>query len=143
MFLLSILKELVMQLEGGCHCGAIRYRVEGEPQHVALCHCGDCRKSAGAPMVSFAAFRAEDLTILQGAPVDYHSAGVTVRSFCGRCGSSLFYRNEEFLPGLVDFHTATLDDPDFLPPGAHIQTAERLRWMATAHDLPAFDRYPE
>ena len=41
---------------GGCHCGAVRYEVEGTPQHVALCHCKDCRKSAGAPMVAWAAF---------------------------------------------------------------------------------------
>jgi hypothetical protein len=129
-------------LAGGCHCGAIRYEVSGSPEHVALCHCADCRKSAGAPVVSFAAFNQDALTVTQGAPVDYHSAGATVRSFCGTCGSSLFYRNEDFLPGLVDFHTATLDDPDALPPAAHIQTAERIGWMATAHELPVFERYP-
>lgn len=128
---------------GGCHCGAVRYSVTGEPQHVALCHCVDCRKSCGAPMVSFAAFRAAELIITQGKPVDYHSAGATVRSFCGTCGSSLFYRNEEFLPGLVDCHTATLDDPNALPPAAHIQIAERIDWMETAHELPAFARFPE
>lgn len=131
-----------MTYTGGCHCGAVRYSVEGEPQHVALCHCVDCRKSAGAPVVSFAAFSAEDLTIIQGTPVDYNSSGQSVRSFCGKCGSSLFYRNEEFLPGLVDFHTATLDDPDAIPPAAHIQTAEQISWMATAHELPCFERYP-
>ena len=127
---------------GGCHCGAVRYSVEGEPQHVALCHCVDCRKSCGAPMVSFAAFRNEELSVTQGTPVDYNSAGATIRSFCGHCGSSLFYRNEEYLPGLVDCHTATLDDPDGLPPAAHIQTAEQIGWMASAHDLPKFDRFP-
>ncbi len=132
-----------MVYAGGCHCGAIRYEARGTPQHVALCHCADCRRSAGAPVVSFAAFRNEELTVTQGTPVDYHSTGVTVRSFCGTCGSSLFYRNEEFLPGLVDFHTATLDDPGALPPGAHIQAAERIGWMATAHELHSFERYPE
>ena len=127
---------------GGCHCGAVRYEVSGEPDHVALCHCVDCRRSAGAPMVSFAAFPEDALRVTQGQPVEYHSTGATVRSFCGRCGSSLFYRNEEFLPGLVDFHTATLDNPEALPPTAHIQTAERLDWMAEAHSLPMFERYP-
>lgn len=128
---------------GGCHCGAVRYSVNGEPQHVALCHCVDCRKSCGAPVVSFAAFRSEEITITAGTPVDYHSSGTSVRSFCGTCGSSLFYRNEEFLPGLVDFHTATLDDPDTLPPAAHIQTAEQIGWMTSAHELPRFERYPD
>jgi hypothetical protein len=52
---------------GGCHCGAVRYSVTGEPQHVVLCHCSDCRKSAGAPMVAWAAFSEGELTLTQGA----------------------------------------------------------------------------
>ena len=131
-----------MGYEGGCHCGEIRYQVNGEPDHVALCHCDDCRRSAGAPVVSFAAFKADDFRLMQGTPVDYNSSGSSIRSFCGACGSSLFYRNEEYLPGLIDFHTATLDDPSSLAPTAHIQVAERISWMATAHSLPEFERYP-
>ncbi|HVR90337.1 MAG TPA: GFA family protein [Novosphingobium sp.] len=131
-----------MELTGGCHCGAVRYAVSGDPQHVALCHCSDCRKSAGAPMVSWAAFAEDELTVTQGEPVTVNSSGAAMRSFCGICGSGLFYRNAEFLPGIVDIQSATFDDPDSLPPGAHIQTGERLKWMETAHELPAFERYP-
>jgi len=131
-----------MAYTGGCRCGAIRYSVEGTPHHVALCHCRDCQLSAGAPAVSFAAFDAEKLTIEQGTPVEHNSAGASIRSFCGTCGTSLFYRNEEYLPGLVDFHTATLDDAEALPPSAHIQTAERLGWMSKLDELPSFERYP-
>jgi hypothetical protein len=50
--------------------------------------------------------------------------------------------NEAVLPGLVDIQTATLDDPDALPPQLHVQAAERLRWISTMESLPAFDRYP-
>jgi hypothetical protein len=46
------------------------------------------------------------------------------------------------LPGIVDIQSATLDDPDVLPPGVHIQTAERIGWTEHAHKLPAFERYP-
>jgi hypothetical protein len=42
----------------------------------------------------------------------------------------------------VDVQTGTLDDPEALPPSAHIQAAERLKWMARVDDLPAFERYP-
>ena len=38
---------------GGCHCGAIRYDIEGEALTHALCHCTDCRRHAGAPMVGW------------------------------------------------------------------------------------------
>jgi hypothetical protein len=127
---------------GGCHCGAIRYEVTGTPKHVALCHCSDCRKSAGAPMVSWAAFAEGELAVTQGTPKTINSSGNTMRCFCPDCGTGLFYRNEEFLPGIVDIQSVTLDDPAALAPFGHIQVAEQIGWMATAHELPKFDRFP-
>lgn len=131
-----------MTLKGHCHCGAIEYEVAGTPQHVALCHCGDCRRSAGAPMVSWAAFAEDEFKVTKGEPKTFNSSGSAMRSFCGDCGSGLFYRNAEFLPGIVDIQSVTLDDPNALAPGAHIQTAERLKWMENEQSLPAFERYP-
>ncbi|MBS0477059.1 MAG: GFA family protein [Proteobacteria bacterium] len=131
-----------MSLSGGCHCGAVRYTVVGEPQHVALCHCNDCRKSAGAPMVSWAAFAETKLTVDQGEIATHNSSGAAMRSFCPRCGTGLFYRNAEMLPGIVDIQSVTLDDPDSLPPQAHIQVAERIGWMEGQEHLPTFARFP-
>ena len=131
-----------MGRSGGCHCGAIRYDVDGEPQHVALCHCNDCRRSAGAPMVSWAAFTADALTVTQGQPVTFNSSGAAMRSFCGTCGTGLFYRNADMLPGIVDIQSVTLDDPEALPPDAHIQVAERLHWMDDLDSLTRFERFP-
>lgn len=127
---------------GGCQCGAVRYKVSGEPQHNVLCHCDHCRKSAGAPMVGWAAFQEQQLTLEQGEVTTYNSSGAAMRSFCPRCGTGLFYRNAEMLPGIVDIQSATLDDPDALAPQAHIQVAERLGYMSGAHELPTFSRYP-
>lgn len=132
-----------MTHEGGCHCGAVRYRLEGEPMHVALCHCGDCRRSAGAPVVAWAAFRDDALSVTKGELRTRNSSGAAMRSFCPECGTGLFYRNAEMLPGIVDVQSATLDVPESLPPGVQIQTAERLAWMESAHELPAFERYPQ
>ncbi len=111
--------------------------------HVALCHCADCRKSAGAPMVSWAMFEESALTVTQGEPRVFNSSGTAMRSFCPNCGSGLFYRNAEMLPGIVDVQSATLDAPETMPASAHIQVAERIAWMETAHELPTFERYPQ
>ena len=132
-----------MKLSGGCQCGAVRYCVEGEPQHVALCHCADCRKSAGAPMVSWAAFAEQAFTLQQGELTTFNSSGTALRSFCPKCGTGIAYRNAAFLPGIVDIQSATLDDPAALPPQAHIQTAERLGWMDGQEHLPTFARFPD
>lgn len=126
---------------GGCRCGSVRYTLAGEAAHVCLCHCQDCRRSSGAPVVGWAAVRAEKLA-LTGELTQYRSSALATREFCPVCGTGLFYRNETVLPGLVDVQIATLDDPAALPPTAHIQAAERIAWMERAHELPSFARYP-
>lgn len=128
-------------LTGRCHCGAITYEMADQTVHHALCHCTDCRRSAGAPMVAWGMVPADQITI-HGAACVYASSEHGRRHFCPTCGTGLFYTNEEVFPGLIDVQTATLDDPGALQPTAQIQVAERIAWMATAHDLPAFDRYP-
>ena len=93
-------------------------------------------------MVAWAAFSENELTVTQGSPKTINSSGAAMRSFCADCGTGLFYRNAEVLPGIVDVQSATLDDPGALPPAAHIQTAERIGWMEHAHALPTFARFP-
>ena len=129
-------------LEGGCQCGAVRYKVTGDPVYVALCHCADCRKSAGAPMVSWSAFAEGDVTVIAGEPRTFQSSENSTRSFCPICGTGLFFRNPAVLPGLVDIQAATLDDPEAMPPQIHVQTVERLGWMDGIDALPEFERYP-
>jgi hypothetical protein len=127
---------------GSCHCGAIRYELSGEPQVVALCHCSDCRRSAGAPFVSWAMYPETSLTLRAGTPKTINSSGTSMRSFCPDCGTGLFYRNEAMLPGIVDIQAATLDDPNAMPPAIHIQTAERLGWVSHMNELPEYERFP-
>jgi hypothetical protein len=131
-----------MTQSGGCHCGAVRYEVSGAPKGVALCHCSDCRKSAGAPMVAWAMFGEDQFALTQGEPRLYNGSGQSMRYFCGACGTGVFFRNAQNLPGIVDVQAATLDDPEAFPAGVHIQTADRIGWMETAHTLPAFERFP-
>ena len=131
-----------MSYYGGCQCGAVRYEISGIAKHAALCHCNDCRKSAGAPMVAWAAFAEDEFTLLQGALTTFNSSGSAMRSFCPTCGTGIAYRNAAFLPGIVDVQLATFDDPNALAAQCHIQTAERIGWMENAHDLPAFERFP-
>jgi hypothetical protein len=127
---------------GGCHCGAIRYEASGEPMHHALCHCSDCRKHAGAPMVGWIMFKTEQVRVTKGVLKTYESSEHSRRLFCGDCGTGLLFTNAVNLPGITDVQSATLDDPGAIPAQSHIQTAERLGWMEQAHTLPSFSRFP-
>jgi len=129
-------------LEGGCHCGAIRYWVRGEAVHSALCHCIDCRRHAGAPMVCWTLFGNDDFAVTRGVAKIYDSSEHGRRHFCADCGTGLFYTNAIIFPDLTDVQSATLDDPNALPAKAQIQTAERIGWMNDIDSLPQFERYP-
>ena len=128
-------------MTGGCHCGAVRYEAEGKPLNHSLCHCKDCRRHAGAPLVGWTMYPADVVKVTKGALKLYSSSDHGVRHFCADCGTGLFYTNAEILPGLIDIQSATYDDPDLIPPQAQVQTAERIKWMEHAHALPAFERY--
>ena len=131
-----------MKLAGGCHCGAIRYEVEGEALTHALCHCSDCRRHSGAPVVGWTMYPQAAVRITKGVPKVYESSQHGRRQFCAACGTGLFYSNAEVLPGLVDVQSATNDDPGAVPARVHIQVAERIGWMERAHELPQHHRYP-
>jgi hypothetical protein len=131
-----------MATSGGCHCGAIRYEAEGEALTHALCHCTDCRRHAGAPMVGWTMYKIDAVEVIKGTPKVYASSEHGRRHFCGNCGTGLFYTNEKILPGIIDVQSATYDNPDAVPARAHIQVAERIGWMERAHELPTFERYP-
>lgn len=132
----------MMGLKGGCHCGAVRYETAGnEPHHHAVCHCSDCRRSCGGLIVGWALFDDADLTI-SGEIATYASSEHGQRLFCPTCGTSLFYRNQTIFPNQTDIQTATLDDPELLPPQAQIQLAERIGWVKTLDQLPGFERFP-
>ena len=128
--------------EGQCHCGAIRYAIAGEPSHVSICHCTDCRRHSGAPMVSWAGYPADGLKVIRGEARAYASSEHGRRHFCPDCGTGLFYYNDAVLPGIVDVQTSTFDHPEDFPPQLHVQVAERLGWLDGIDDLPKFPRYP-
>ena len=130
-------------LTGGCRCGAVRYQaqVKGTDRH-GLCHCEDCRRSAGAPAVAWLAVPKDGFTITRGEAVRWNGKGGAERYFCGTCGTGLYYLNDAVLPGIADIQSATLDNAAELSPGAQIQCAERLGYMARLGEMPAFDRFP-
>ncbi len=131
-----------MTRSGGCHCGAVRYEVSGEAVHNTICHCSDCRASAGAPMVDWLGVREDQLRVTAGALSTYTGKTGSARQFCATCGTGLFFRNEQALPGQVDVQASTLDEADRVVPEAQVQCAERLPWVESIGAMPAFERFP-
>ena len=131
-----------MARSGGCHCGEVRYEVTGDPVYHAICHCDACRASSGAPFVAWYAVKAGQFQLVSGEPKQFEGRPGAERNFCPRCGTGLFYRNEEVLPGLVDIQSATFDDAGAQAPQIQVQCAERLAWVTELDRMPEFERYP-
>lgn len=130
-------------LTGGCRCGAVRYQAEAnDPNRHGLCHCEDCRRSAGAPAVAWLAVPKDGFAITRGEATRWDGNGGAERYFCGTCGTGLYYLNDAVLPGIADIQSATLDDAGAYAPGVQIQCAERLGYMARLSELPAIERFP-
>jgi hypothetical protein len=128
--------------EGGCRCGAHRYRVTGKPSWVAKCHCNDCRRSTGAPFTTWLGVRSDAFAWLTPRPAAHQSSPGTHRSFCSTCGTSLTFTSERW-PGEVHVLLGTLDEPGSLAPRAHVFVESSLPWVHTKDGLIRFARTPK
>lgn len=131
-------------LGGGCLCGAVRYRIDGEPMVVAHCHCEHCRKAAGAGHVTIAVFPAEAVSLtgkLTTFSTTADSGMLSSRSFCPACGSWVSGAPER-MPHVIAITVATLDDPSALTPQMRFYDKRRLDWDSVDPELPAFATVP-
>ena len=101
-------------IEGGCLCGAVRYRSDAEPLMQVVCHCETCRKNSGSAFSMNVAVPQDTLRIESGSPRRYEdhsgaSGKAFYRFFCGDCGSHVYSHGAAY--GAIAFIKAgTLDD---------------------------------
>jgi hypothetical protein len=125
-------------IEGGCLCGAVRYCIQGEPLVSSTCQCRRCRRAAAAAIVPWITVNSEHFAVTVGQPVEFNSSPPVTRTFCGRCGTPLTYRNTSYA-GKIDVTTCSLDDPEAFPPVGHVWTSHKLSWMKLADGLPCLE----
>ena len=122
---------------GSCFCGAVRFGATLPTLFCVHCHCSMCRRMHGAGYVTWFAVPSGQFSIEAGEKelVRFRSSDHGVRSFCGRCGSSLFCVSTHH-PDVVDIVLANMNDPIDRPPQAHIFFENRVDWMPVDDRLP-------
>ncbi len=123
--------------EGGCLCGAIRYRAHAPVLRGVICHCRTCRRHSGAPALAFVHFPADAFEWLAAPPSWYRSSPHAERGFCPTCGSTLGMR-EAILADRVQVCVGSLDDPSRIHIDDHVWVRSRLPWFDTIDPLPRF-----
>jgi hypothetical protein len=133
----------VQQREGGCACGAVRYRLASDPMFVHCCHCLNCQRQTGSAFVINLLIEANRVELLAGdpQPVDVpRDDGSKQRIFRGpECQVAVF--SEYSRPYVRFVRAGTLDDPSGVTPDVHIFTKSKVSWVTLPDSAPAFEIY--
>jgi hypothetical protein len=113
---------------GGCYCGRVRYEATGPVISTNYCHCTQCRRTSGAPFLTFLTIPRSGFRLLAGEPKRFRSSQKVQRGFCDECGATLTLEEDE-LPDEISVTSASLDDPDTAAPQYHIFTSTQIAWI--------------
>ena len=118
-------------MSGRCLCGAITFVVTGPLRDVLNCHCHRCRRFTGHHMAATNG-HVDDVEIADpDALLRWYEVARAAYGFCGRCGSSLFWRGAG-TPDRISISAGTLDPPTGLQTIAAWWTSEASDY----HDRP-------
>ena len=124
-----------MTTVGHCLCRKTGWEFEGDKSWGCYCHCDDCRRNCGAPVVAWVGVPLENFKWTGTAPQAFESSPGVQRYFCGTCGSPLGLEASHY-PGAMHVYTASLADPAAFTPEFHLNNESRLPWLKMEDDLP-------
>ncbi len=131
--------------EGGCACGAVRYRLTAEPLFVHCCHCRWCQRETGGSYALNALIETSCLDLLSGRTNAVETPSESGRGQeihrCPQCQVALWSHFAGAGAAVAFVRVGTLDDPDIAPPDIHIHTSSKQRWVELSHEAPAVLEY--
>jgi hypothetical protein len=134
-----------MDQEGGCACGAVRYRLTAAPLIVHACHCRDCQRLTGS---AFAVNLWIERRFVEAGEAPLRSDTVTAGSGkpheifrCAACGTALWSKYHAAPGDTVLLRAGTLDKPEAVTPDVHIFTRSKLPWLELPAGARAFEAF--
>ena len=148
-----------MLLEGSCHCGKVRFRLESaHPYPFNLCYCSICRKTAGGGGYainlggdfSTLEVTGEDNTTVYQAMISDPETGAATKSpaqrhFCASCGSALWAWDPRWPELIHPFASAIDTELPVAPERTHLMIASKAPWVEIQRNPQdkVFDAYPD
>jgi hypothetical protein len=142
-----MITDEVLPLDGGCTCGAVRYRMTSKPMFVHCCHCRWYQRETGASFALNALIEADRVSLLKGevevvnTPSNSGKGQKIAR--CPKCHIALWSNYAGASDALRFVRVDTLDEPDRLPPDIHIFTSSKQPWVVLPSEMPAVEEYYE
>ena len=122
-----------MKIDGRCHCGAIAYEAETDPEKVAICHCTDCQTLSGSAFRTVVATHEGTFRLLSGDPKIYvktaESGTPRQQAFCPNCGTPIYSTSVEGAPRIHFIRLGTVRQRRELVPQAQIWSRSALPWL--------------
>ena len=132
-------------LEGGCTCGALRYRMTSKPMYVHCCHCRWCQRESGSAFALNAMIEADRVVLLSGEPefvtIPSNSGKGQKFARCPACRIALWSNYGGAGDAVRFVRVGSLDEPDRLPPDIHIFTSSKQPWVLLPPDVPAVEEF--
>jgi hypothetical protein len=127
-----------MKIDGACHCGAVRFEADVNPDYVVLCHCTDCQTFSSAPYRASVPVKAENF-VLHGTPTEYvktaDSGAKRTVAFCGVCGTALFSTTTQDR-AVFNLRLGWVRQRAELPPKRQGFCGSALPWAFDIRDVP-------
>ena len=134
-----------MEIEGGCYCGALRFKAEGEPLLRAQCHCRECQYISGGSPNMVLGMPEAGFAYTKGEPGRFQRSDLespVTREFCAACGTPILSRAPG-MPGAVLLKVGSFDDPSvFGMPQMAIFTCDQQSFHTIPEGVPSFERLP-
>ena len=133
-----------MVMEGGCYCGAVRFRAEGDAMFQGQCHCRECQYISGGHPNVVIAMPDAGFSYSKGAPKEFRRSDLdnpVTRAFCAECGTHLLTETPS-LPGAKLLKVGVLDDPSVFSPQMAIYLVDKQSFHHVPDGIGAFERAP-
>jgi len=137
-----------MKVDGGCHCGQIKFEAEIDPEKVIICHCTDCQTMSGAPYNAVVQVLESNFTLLAGTLKKYvktaESGNKRAQMFCPDCCNRIYATSEGDTPGggekLFGVRVGVISQRWELRPSRQIWQRSAQPWVNALADIPAVEK---
>ncbi len=133
-----------MKIDGGCHCGAITFVGEIDPEKVGICHCTDCQTLSGSVYRTFGPAPEASFRILTGTPKVYVKTGESgtkrAQAFCADCGTPIYSTSVDDGPKVFNLRMGAVRQRAQLPPRVQIWFRSAQHWAIDLGSVPKVDK---
>lgn len=132
-----------MNIDGACHCGAIRYEATIDPGRVRLCHCTDCQILSGSAFRITAPVPEADFRLVRGTPKAYEkmaeSGARRIQAFCAECGTAIYATSVGEGPKTIGLRVGSMRQRAELTPSRQYWHRSALRWLGPVECMETFE----